>query len=112
MKYVFYVLLFTIATMIIYTWGLLKEQRKSKDLFEILYSKGEKKGLKAFKTKNCLSKKDIENELSNLKSSLFYTKDKLIIKDPTHLTKVLIGNMLKKGIIVKTVNGYSLKENN
>ncbi len=111
MKYIFYILLFAIATMIIYIWGLLKEQRKSIDLFEILYHKGEKKVLKAFKSKKSLSKKDIENELSNLKSSLFYTKDKLIIKDPTHLTKILIGNMLKKGIIVKTTNGYSLKNN-
>ena len=108
----FYILLFAIATVIIYIWGMKKEQSKEKELLDNLYKKSEKIVIKSFKQNKTLSRKDIENELSNLKSSLFYTKDKLIIKDPTHLTKVLIGDMLKKGIIVKTTNGYSLKENN
>ncbi|HSQ87563.1 hypothetical protein, partial [Romboutsia sp.] len=99
MDTIIYILLFAIATVIIYIWGLLKEQRKSKDLFDILYKKGEKAVIKAFKDKRCLSKKDIENELINLRSSLFYTRDKLVIKDPSNFAKVLIGKMLSNGII-------------
>lgn len=110
MRYIFYILLFAFATIIIYMWGLIKDQHKSKDLFKMLYIKGEKRILKAFKSKNCLSKKDIEIELLDLRSSLFYTKDKLVIKDPSHLTKILIGDMLKKGTIIKTTNGYSLNK--
>ena len=109
MDTIIYILLFAIATVIIYIWGLLKEQRKSKDLFDILYKKGEKAIIKAFKDKGCLSKKDIENELVNLKSSLFYTKDKLVITDSSHFAKILIGKMLNNGTIFKTSNGYSLK---
>lgn len=109
MQTIIYILLFAIATIIIYIWGLLKEQRKSNDLFDILYRKGEKAVINAFKVKGCLSKKDIENELLNLKSSLFYTKDKLVITDPSHFAKILIGKMLNDGIILKTSNGYSLK---
>jgi len=108
MAIIMYILLFAIATVIIYTWGLLKEQRKSKDLFEILYKKGEKAVIKSFKIKRCLSKKDIENELVNIKASLFYTKDKLVITDPSHFAKILIGNMLSDGTILKTTNGYCL----
>lgn len=110
MKYILYILLFAVSTIIIYTWGLLKEQHKSKDLLDLLYQKGEKSIIKAFKSNKCLSKSDIEKELLNLKSSLFYSRDKLIIKDPSHLAKILIGDMLKKGTIIKTTNGYSLNE--
>lgn len=108
MDILFYILLFAVATVIIFTWGMVKEKNKSKDLFEILYRKAEKSVLKAFKNKNTLSKKDIENEILNIRASLFYSRDKLIINNPSHFSKVLIGNMLKDGIIVKSVNGYTL----
>lgn len=108
MALIMYILLFAVATIIIYTWGLIKEKHKSKDLFEILYKKGEKSVIKSFKSKKYLSKKDIENELVNIKASLFYTKDKLIITDPSHFAKILIGKMLSDGTILKTTNGYSL----
>jgi len=111
MDVIVYILLFAFTTIIVYTWGLLKEQRKSKDLFEILYKKGEKSVIKSFRIKGTLSKGDIENELVNIKASLFYTKDKLVITDPSHFAKIIIGNMLSDGTILKTTNGYSLNSN-
>ncbi len=104
----FYVLLFAIATVIVYIWGMKKEQSKEKELLDNLYRKSEKIVLKAFKQNKTLSRKDIENELNNVKSSLFYSKHKLIIKDSSHLAKIIIGNLLNKGTITKTTNGYSL----
>ena len=109
-KIIIYILLFAIATVIIYTWGLFKEKNKPKDLLDILYSKGEKKVIKAFKYKKCLSRKDIEKELINLKASLFYSKNKLIVQDASHFSKVLVGRLLQKGMIVKCSNGYTLKQ--
>lgn len=109
MEYILYILLFAVATVIIFTWGIVKEQRKTDDLFNILYSKCEKAILKEFKKKKTLSKKDIENKIINTKASLFYSKDKLVINNPTHITKVLIGNLLKDEIIKKDTNGYTLK---
>lgn len=109
MDIIIYILLFAVATIIIFTWGLIKERNKSNDLLDLLYNKSYKAVMKAFKTKKTLSKKDIENEILNLKASLFYSKDKLVIKDPSHISKILIGKMLKDGVIEKTTNGYSLK---
>ncbi|RDY23720.1 hypothetical protein CHF27_006225 [Romboutsia maritimum] len=108
-KTIIYILLFAIATIIIYTWGLFKEKNKSKDLLDILYSKGEKKILKALDSKGSLSRKDIEKELMNLKASLFYSKNKLVVQDPSHFSKVLVGKLLQKGVIVKNSKGYTLK---
>ena len=38
----FYILLFAIATVIIYIWGMKKEQSKEKELLDNLYKKSEK----------------------------------------------------------------------
>lgn len=106
----FYILLFAIATVIIYIWGMKKEQSKEKELLDNLYKKSEKIVIKSFKQNKTLSRKDIENELTNVKSSLFfYSKHKLVIKDPSHLAKIIIGNLLNNGTIIKTTNGYTLK---
>ena len=105
----FYILLFATSTVIIYIWGIKKEQTKEKELMDKLYKKSEKIVIKSFKQNKTLSRKDIENQISNVKSSLFYSKQKLIIKDPSHLAKIIIGNLLKNGTIEKNTNGYSLK---
>ena len=89
----FYILLFAIATVIIYIWGMKKEQSKEKELLDNLYKKSEKIVIKSFKQNKTLSRKDIENELTNVKSSLFYS----------------ICNLLNNGTIIKTTNGYTLK---
>ena len=104
----FYILLFAIATVIIYIWGMKKEQSKEKELLDNLYRKSEKIIIKSFKQNKTLSRKDIENELTNVRSSLFYSKHKLVIKDSSHLSKIIIGNLLNNGTIIKTTNGYTL----
>ena len=85
----FYILLFAIATVIIYIWGMKKEQSKEKELLDNLYKKSEKIVIKSFKQNKTLSRKDIENELTNVKSSPFYSKHKLVIKNPSHLAKII-----------------------
>lgn len=109
MKTIFYILLFAFVTVIISIWGLIREKNKTNDLLNILYNKAEKKIIKALKSNKSLSKKQIEKELLNLKASLFYSKNKLVVKDPSNFTVVIIGRLLEKGIIVKVSNGYTLK---
>ena len=62
----FYILLFAIATVIICIWGMKKEQSKEKELLDNLYKKSEKIVIKSFKQNKTLSRKDIENELTNV----------------------------------------------
>jgi len=112
-KYIIYVLLFAISTMVIYTWGLIKTRNQSRDLLNILYSKSEKTVLNALKKKGSLTKKEIEKELINIKASLFYSKNKLTIKDPNTFSKSVIDTMIKKNLIIRDdLNGsrkYILK---
>ena len=77
----FYILLFAIATVIICIWGMKKEQSKEKELLDNLYKKSEKIVIKSFKQN----------------------------KNPSHLAKIIICNLLNNGTIIKTTNGYTLK---
>lgn len=109
MKYILYILMFALATVIIFSWGIIKEQNKSKDLMNQLYKKAETKVLKAFKKKQVLTRKDIEKEVKNVKASLFYSRDKLIVQNSSSFSKNIINTMIRKNLIEKTTDGYILK---
>ena len=109
MKYIIYILMFAAATVIVFSWGIIKEQNKSRDLMNQLYKKAENNVVKAFKRKDVLSRKDIENEVKNVKASLFYSRDKMVVQNPRSFTKSLINNMINNNVIEKTTDGYILK---
>ena len=109
MKYIIYILMFALATVIVFSWGIIKEQNKSRDLMSQLYKKAENNVLKAFKRKDVLSRKDIENEVKNVKASLFYSRDKMVVQNPRSFTKSLINTMINNNVIEKTTDGYILK---
>ena len=109
MKYIIYILMFAAATVIVFSWGIIKEQNKSRDLMNQLYKKAENNVVKAFKRKDVLSRKDIENEVKNVKASLFYSRDKMVVQNPRSFTKALINTMINNNVIEKTTDGYILK---
>ena len=109
MKYIIYILMFAAATVIVFSWGIIKEQNKSRDLMNQLYKKAENNVVKAFKRKDVLSRKDIENEVKNVKASLFYSRDKMVVQNPRSFTKSLINTMINNNVIEKTTDGYTLK---
>ena len=109
MKYIVYILMFAVATVIVFSWGIIKEQNKSRDLMNQLYKKAENNVVKAFKRKDVLSRKDIENEVKNVKASLFYSRDKMVVQNPRSFTKSLINTMINNNVIEKTTDGYILK---
>ena len=87
MKYIIYILMFAAATVIVFSWGIIKEQNKSRDLMNQLYKKAENNVVKAFKRKDVLSRKDIENEVKNEKKKIIYSRDKMVDQNPTSFTK-------------------------
>ena len=109
MKYIIYILMFAAATVIVFSWGIIKEQNKSRDLMNQLYKKAENNVVKAFKRKDVLSRKDIENEVKNVRASLFYSRDKMVVQNPRSFTKSLINTMINNNVIEKTTDGYILK---
>ncbi|MTI66268.1 MAG: hypothetical protein FH753_06650 [Firmicutes bacterium] len=99
LKYILGVIFFAIATMIIYAWGFVKDQKTPNDLIVKLNNKAEKKIIKYLKEKGTLSKKEVSKLLSGMTVSKFGTKKKIVVNEPKKLAKSVIDNMLKKDII-------------
>ena len=62
LKYIPYVLMFAVATMIIYGWGLWRTMHQKQDLSNMLCSKGISKVKKALKKNKSLTKKELERK--------------------------------------------------
>lgn len=73
-----------------------KKQNKSKDLMSQLYKKSETKIIKAFKKKQVLTRRDIENEVKNIKASLFYSRDKIVVQNSSSFAKNIINTMISR----------------
>lgn len=66
LKYIPYVLMFAVATMIIYGWGLWRTMHQKQDLSNMLCSKGISKVKKALKKNKSLTKKKLEPFVKDL----------------------------------------------
>lgn len=113
-KTILTILFFAIATMILYSWGYIKEQRIHTDLTVKLYNKAEKRVINAMKRNEALTRREIMNILSNLKTSKFGSRRKLVVTDAESFTKGLLDRMTEKGLLdinykTKPIT-YSLKE--
>lgn len=96
-----YILLFAVATAILYAIGLKKSMTKERDLLHSLYLKSEKKIVNALKNKETMTRNELEKVVEGTKASLFYSKNKLIVKDSKTFIQSILGDMIEKKIIVE-----------
>lgn len=87
------------VVMFLYAWGYVKQQRQAEDLLKQLEIKAKKKILMALKKNGAMTKRELEGEVLNLKASLFFSKNKAIIKDPRTITETVINQLKDSGII-------------
>ena len=60
LKYIPYILLFALATMIIYAWGMWRSMRQQQDLSNMLSAKGIAKVKKALKKNGAMTAEELE----------------------------------------------------
>lgn len=104
------IILFAIATAILYMIGLKKEMGRDNTLSEILLSKGSQKVVSYLKKHDTISKKEVEGLVRSIKSSVFYSKQRARVSDPNSFSKALLDTMLEKDIITRYQKGYRLKK--
>lgn len=93
------IILFAVATMIIYSWGYVKEQRAPYELAQKLNKKAEKKIMDGLRCNDFLTIKEITKLLKGLKVSNFGSRKKLVVEEPKKLSKSVLNNMVEKGTI-------------
>lgn len=100
------IILFAIATSIIYVWGLKKSIMQADTLKEIMYTKAAKRVVDYLKKNDSISKNQIQNLVCDIKASEFYSKKTVVVQDQLEFTNCLISFMLDKNLIKKEKGIY------
>ena len=74
------VLLFALATIIIYSWGLIKQRNQSKDLMNLLFSKGNSKVNKYLKKNEYITAAEVENMCAGLEANSHFPETEQLLK--------------------------------
>ena len=98
-KIILEVLCVAVVIMFLYAWGYVKQQRQSVDLLRQLERKAKRKVITALRKKGTMTKKDIEREIANLRVSLFFSRNKAVVKDSKAMSKTIIQDLIDSGIV-------------
>ncbi len=101
LRYIPYVLLFALATMIIYGWGLWRSMRQQRDLANMLSAKGVSAVKKALKKKGPLSAKDLEPFVENLTARQPFSKEQIGVTDAGKFLESILPYMVRQKMITE-----------
>ena len=102
LKYIPYVLLFALATMIIYAWGLWRSVRQNQDLSNLLASKGVAKVRKALRKNKALTLKELEPFVKNLTAKQPFSRQQLAVTDPEEFLESILSYMIRQRMITES----------
>lgn len=94
------ILLFALATAILFAIGMAKERDKQQDLSGKLFLNGEKAVKKALSKNGKMTRMELQQSLKGLKAGLFYSREKAVVNDPVAFSRDLLANMEQRHIIV------------
>lgn len=83
LKYIPYVLMFAVAAMILYGWGIYRQMCKQGDLSRMLLSKGVSAVRKYLKQSGEGTRQDLIGCISGLSAGLPFSRDKLSVTEPS-----------------------------
>ena len=93
LKYLPYVLLFAVATMIVYGWG--------QDLANMLSAKGISAVKKVLKKKGPLTRKELEPFVKDLTAKQPFMQDSIGVTDPKKFLDSILPYMIKQKMILE-----------
>lgn len=105
LDYIPYILLFALATMIIYGWGLWRSVRQQQDLSNMLSAKGISKVKKTLKKNGPLTKKELEPAIKGLTARQPFSREQIGVTNPAQFLNSIIPYMIKQKMIVEVKKG-------
>ena len=100
------IILFAIVTMIIYGWGIVKQKNQTKDLMNLLFSKGQYKIKKYLKQNEYITISQVEQICDGLEAKQPFSQNRAVVKNKQDYAKKLIEYMLKTNQIEKEGSRY------
>ena len=101
LKYIPYVLLFALATMIIYAWGLWRSVRQNQDLSNMLAAKGVSKVKKALRKNKALTLKELEPFVKDLTAKQPFSRQQISVTDPEEFLNSILPYMVRQKMIIE-----------
>ena len=104
------IILFAIATMVIYGWGLVKQKNQSSDLMSMLFSKGKAKVKKYLKKNEYITINQVEDLCENIEAKMPFSKNKAVVKNKRDFARQLISYMIKTDQIIEEKGKYKMNK--
>ena len=109
LHYIPYVLLFALATAIIYAWGLWRTMRQQQDLSNMLSAKGVSKIKKALRKNGAMPRRDLETVVKDLSAKQPFSREQIGVTDPAKFLGSILPYMVKQKMITETTeNGKAV----
>lgn len=105
LHYIPYILLFALATMLIYGWGLWRASRQSQDLSNMLSAKGISRVKKALKKNKVMTKRELREVVRDLTASQPFSSKKLGVTDADKFLDSILPYMIRQHMIMETKKG-------
>ena len=101
MKYIPYVLLFALVTIIVYAWGLWRSVRQNQDLSNMLAAKGVSKVKKALRKNKALTLKELEPFVKDLTAKQPFSRQQIAVTDPKEFLESILSYMIRQKMIIE-----------
>ena len=102
------IVLFAIATMILYGWGIVKQKNQTNDLMNLLFSKGQDKIKKYLKQHEYVTISQVEQICEGLEAKQPFSRNKAVVKDKRDYAKKLVEYMLKTNQLEQEGSRYKM----
>ena len=101
LKYIPYVLLFALVTIIVYAWGLWRSVRQNQDLSNMLAAKGVSKVKKALRKNKELTLKELEPFVKDLTAKQPFSRQQIDVTDPKEFLESILSYMIRQKMIIE-----------
>ena len=101
LKYIPYVLLFALVTIIVYAWGLWRSVRQNQDLSNMLAAKGVSKVKKALRKNKALTLKELEPFVKDLTAKQPFSRQQIAVTDPKEFLEAILSYMIRQKMIIE-----------
>ena len=105
------ILLFALATAVLYVWGLRKAEGQSDDLSRILLNRCGNKIVKYLKKHKTITEAEVARQIDGVTAAEFWSRKRLKVQQPKKFAKQVISFLLDQQYIESAGGeGYRLKK--
>lgn len=105
------IILFALATAILYVWGLRKSVGQGADLTRILLNRCGNKVIKYLKKHKTITEAEVARQIDGVTASEFWSRKRLMVQQPKKFAKQVVTFLLDQQYIESAgKDGYRLKK--